>query len=152
MRISKSLSLAFAFMLWVTNAQAILFNPPSSYLITANLELYDTGGNLVVSATEDGWSLFTAGTVTFTHSSLVSDLIVHDFTVIADSAGAATVGMQLDWGLSSNIYNEVVWYLIIGDDFVNGIAYYDYYSEDTDFTEFFLLREIRQIFVIRVRI
>ncbi len=128
----KKIMLFCLFMLWFANSQAsILSSPLPSYIITAHLGLYDTNGDLITSVSEDGGSLYTSGSVIFSDESLVSDFIVHDFSIISDTS-SPEVSMLLDWGLSTNVPNEENWIILIIDFFSSGVAIYEYHSLDTD--------------------
>lgn len=128
----KKITLLCSLVFWFSNAQAILISPPPSYTVTANLDLYDIAGQLIEAATADGRSLLTGGSVTFSSASLTSPFVVHDLSVISEIGPETVIGMQLDWGLSKNVYNEETWVLIIADDFMTGAFYYFYTSVDTD--------------------
>jgi hypothetical protein len=107
-------------MLCFTNVQALSFglNITPDFEITAELELYDTNGSLIASATEDAHSLFTDNTITFSDPSLISDFVIHDFTALLNTDNAfAVVSMQLDWGQSHNIPHVDSWSALVVDGF-----------------------------------
>ena len=115
---------------------------------TAYLDLYDPDGVLVGSQGMDATALLSAGYVStgtelvFNGSLTFPDVYptvaggsggflatVHDFSIDLDTAlnspGSDLVTLQIDWVSSDQAISET-WGLVIGDDFVNGIAYYTY--------------------------
>lgn len=115
---------------------------------TAYLDLYDSSGAFIDGQQVDATGLLAAGFVNTGTEILFSGALtfpnlypltaggsggllasVHDFSVdLATSTGSPNtdlVSMQVDW-TSDNESISNTWNLTIGDDFINGIAYYTY--------------------------
>ena len=119
---------------------------------TAYLDLYDSSGEFIDRQQMDATGLLAAGflntgsDVYFYGSLTFPDLYplvagdsggllasVHDFsinlTTSNNSAYTDLVSMQIDWsGSNQNQLISQTWGSVIADDFVNGIAYYQYDS------------------------
>ena len=116
---------------------------------TARLALYDPNGMYIDSQEMDATGLLTSGLINtgteilFSGSLTFSSLYpftsgetggalatVHDFSVDLGTANGSSysdlVTLEVDWLAGSTSSITETWGLSIGDDFVNGIAYYGY--------------------------